>query len=256
MVINAMAQLTHGTFLQSDVGLPVYRPDILSPKPEHRGTLLVSHTFEDPSFLLQLKAASRKYGVKITGILHAAMLKAVYEMSDTKPSAQEIYHSGSPMDLRNGHLLPEYCDRTKYVNLAVAIQSINVPCILFKTDQGNEEQFWKTAACISNQWEAIKSKKDLAKTAESDAKALVESLISNRYITVQNRSKSSLSDLLPCHRNSSNPSNTKPRTCPTFASDPPGSPGLRGIYPISGLGGLNLVLDSYQMSSEQTQTVV
>ena len=180
--------MTHD-FVQPDVGLPVYRPDILGLKPEQRGTLLVSHTFEDPSFLPQLLIIGRKHGVKLTGILHAAMLKAVYEMSDIKPSSEDVYNSGSPMDLRNGHLISEYCDRTRYVNSAVAIQAMKVPCNLFQTEvEGNDDGFWKAAACISNQWEAIKKKKGLARTVESDAKALIESITNNRSVNAGNPS--------------------------------------------------------------------
>lgn len=147
--------------------------------PEHRGTLLVSHTFEDPNFLPRLLAIGRKHGVKLTGILHAAMLKAVYESSDIKPNSEDIYHSGSPMDLRNGHLMSKYCDCTIYVNSAVAIQMMHVPCSLFRTEQGNEDGFWKAAACISNQWETIRKKKGLAKKVDSDAKILIEA-VANR----------------------------------------------------------------------------
>ncbi len=166
--------------LQPDVGLPIYRPDILGPEREHRGTLSVSHTFEDPNFLPQLLASSRKHRVKLTSHLHATMLKAVYESSETKPSSEEIYYSGSPMDLRNGHLIPEYCDRTRYVNLAIGLQPIKVPCHLFKTEEGSEDGLWKAAACISDQWDEIKNKKGLATMMESDAKVLLEWMVNNR----------------------------------------------------------------------------
>ena len=120
------------------------------------------------------------HSVKLTSILHTAMLKAVYEISEVKPSSEDIYASGSPMDLRNGHLLPEYCDRTRYVNSAVAIQSIKVPCALIQTRQVNQNGFWNAAQCISSQWEAIKTKKGLARTAENDAKALIQSVMNAR----------------------------------------------------------------------------
>ena len=109
------------------------------------------------------------------------MLKAVYQMSDIKPSSEDVYTSGSPMDLRNGHLIPEYCDRTRYVNSAVAIQAMKVPCILFQPEEkDNQDGFWKAAACISSQWEAVKKKKGLAQAVESDAKRLIESITNNK----------------------------------------------------------------------------
>lgn len=88
------------------------------------------------------------------------------------------------MDLRNGHMLPEYCDRDKYVNLAVAIQTIKVPCSLFEDGQNTKDQFWKAAQCISHQWEVIKAKKGLARTAQSDAKRLIERLKGTMYVAI------------------------------------------------------------------------
>ena len=104
------------------------------------------------------------------------MLKALYEMNDVKPGPEDIFNSGSPMDLRNGYLLPEYCDRTRFVNSAVAIQPMKIPCKLFQTDESNKEGFWGVAQCISKQWEAVKTKKGLARTADADAKVLIESI--------------------------------------------------------------------------------
>lgn len=165
---------------QMDIGLPVYRPDILAPKLEHKGTLFVSHTFEDSNFLPQLQSAGRKHGVKLTGLLHAAMLNAIHNLLDPKPGPEDVFYSGSPMDLRNGHLIPEYCDRAKYVNMAIAIQPIKVPCSMFETVEANKHGLWEAAACISNQWETIKLKKEIARTAESDAKTLIEAIAGNK----------------------------------------------------------------------------
>lgn len=108
------------------------------------------------------------------------MLKAVYDISDVKPISQDIYYSGSPMSLRNGHLLPEYCNSYKYVNLAVAIQSIGVPCKFFGVNESGQDRIWEAALCIQQQWEDIKLRKDLAMKGDSDAKRLVESLTSSK----------------------------------------------------------------------------
>lgn len=113
------------------------------------------------------------------------MLNAMYELSDCKPSSEDMYFSGSPMDLRNGHLMPEYCERTTYVNMAVAIQPIKVPCNLFQGTEGANDGLWKGAACISDQWQEIKAKKDIAKTVESNAKALIEAVTGNKSVKLQ-----------------------------------------------------------------------
>jgi hypothetical protein len=224
--------------------------------PEHRGTLLVSHTFEDPSFLPQLLQVGRKHGVKLTGVLHAAMLKAVYDSSEIKPSSEDAYSSGTPMDLRNGWLIPEYCDRAKYVNSAIGLQVMNVPCKLFQTEESDGDGVWKAATYINSQWEVIKNKRGLVRSVESHAGALIDSW-TKKYVGFKPPSKLLLSDLTSyCHRNPSQPRTVKPRTCPTFSSDPPGSQAFRGTYPISGDEGLSLVLDSYQLATDQNQYVV
>lgn len=154
-------------FAKPDIGLPVYRPDIHAPTPELRGTLLVTHTFPD-NFLPKLLAVGRAHGVKLTSVLHASLLKAIYDSADTKPGSADLYKSGSAMDLRNGYMYPEYCEKKKYVNSAVAIQPIDVPCELFV-----DEKFWKAAEYIRDEWAAIQKKRGIAKATERDAKGFV-----------------------------------------------------------------------------------
>lgn len=49
---------------------------------------------------------------------------------------------------------------------------------------------------------------------------------------------------------------SKPRTCPYFVSDPPGSQILSSTFPVSGFPGLLLALESYQLATDQTQAVM
>lgn len=178
--------------MQPDIGLPIYRPDIIGLQPEHRGTLLLSHTFSDPDFLPRLLALGRSHRVKLTGLLHAAMLRAVYESSDPKPTGpDDVYNSGSPMDLRNGYLRDEYCERTRYVNIAVAIQPMRVPCRLFQSTEGaggegegegerRDEGLWRAAACVAEQWDEVRKGKGLVGKAERHAQELVEMIVHRR----------------------------------------------------------------------------
>jgi hypothetical protein len=156
-------------FAKPDIGLPVYRPDLRAPTPELRGTLLVTHTFPD-TFLPRLLNVGRAHGVKLTPVLHASLLKAVYDFADTKPAMDDLYKSGSAMDLRNGYLYPEYCEKRKYVNSAVAIQPIEVPCSLFMAEG---KEFWKAAEYIRDEWAVIQKKSGIAKTTERDAKGFI-----------------------------------------------------------------------------------
>ena len=117
--------------------------------------------------------------MKLTAVLHAALLKAVYASSDVIPGSEELYKSSSALDLRNGYMIPPYGERRKYVNSAVSIQAIEIPCNLFKTE-GKSDDFWKAATFIGNEWNIIKKKRDMAKTVEADAKAFVENF-KNKY---------------------------------------------------------------------------
>jgi hypothetical protein len=159
-------------FAKPDIGLPVYRPDIHAPTPEFRGTLLVTHTFPE-TFLPKLLNVGRVHGVKLTSVLHASLLKAIYDSADVKPAADDIYKSGSAMDLRNGYMYPEYCEKRKYVNSAVAIQPIDVPCSCFIAEKDKANEFWKVAEYIRDEWTGIQKKRGIAKAAERDAKGFI-----------------------------------------------------------------------------------
>lgn len=165
--------------IQPDIGLPVYCPDLGLPKPELRGTQLASHTFEDSTLLRQPLNASRRHGVKLVAVLHAALPKAIYDTAEVKPSVEDLYTSGSALNLRNGYMLPEYSEKHKYINNAIAIHPIEVPCNLFKTD-GTNVDFWRAASFIGDEWEVINNKKNMGQGVESDAKAFLDSWANNK----------------------------------------------------------------------------
>jgi hypothetical protein len=126
------------------------------------------HTF-DASFLPKLLDVGRAHHVKLASVLHAALLKSVHETTDATPCAEDFYKSGSALDLRNGWMVSPYDQPKYYVNSAVAIHPIEVPCKLFKNKGG----FWEAASYIGELWEEIKGKKQMAKTVESDAGAFI-----------------------------------------------------------------------------------
>jgi len=163
------------TFLQPDIGLPVYRPDVLQPSPTHKGSLVISHTFAEPGFLSRLLAVSRKHEVKLTALLQAAMLQAVYNSADVKPSSEDIYKCPGAVDLRTNYLIAPYGERNKYVNSAVSLETIEAPCRLFERDE-----FWSLATNLADQWTTIKNKKGLAKDGETVAQSFISALKSIR----------------------------------------------------------------------------
>jgi hypothetical protein len=58
--------------------------------------------------------------------------------------------NGSALNLRNGYMLPEYNENHKYINSAVVIHLIEVPCNLFETDC-TDVDFWRAALFIRDE---------------------------------------------------------------------------------------------------------
>lgn len=236
-------------FAKPDIGLPVYRPDIHAPTPELRGTQLVAHTFPS-TFLPALLNVGRKHGVKLTSVLHASLLKAIYDSSEAKPADDDLYKSGSAMDLRNGYMYPEYCEKKVYVNSAVAIQPMDVPCSLFMDEKSG---FWKAAEYIRDEWAGIQKKRGIAKATERDAKGFIANWANMKCVLIP-----TFLSKLTRNRNAPKGAPSKPRTCPYFVSDPPGSQLLSSTYKIESTGcvGMEIVLESYQLATDQSQAVV
>ncbi|KUJ07392.1 uncharacterized protein LY89DRAFT_743015 [Mollisia scopiformis] len=216
-------------FTKPDIGLPIYRPELGPPKSEHRGTQLVSHTFE-AAFLPRLLDASRQHGLKLASVMHAALLTAVHQSTDVEPGPEDVFRSGSVLDLRNGWMSQPYSNRRVFVNIATSSLPIVVPCALFK----DPSSFWEVARFIAKVWAGVSSMKGIARTMEAGAKAVVEA----------SENKSAVLNAGP----------TYPKTCPYFVSDPPGSQILSKTFSIAGTEDLSLVLESYQMATDQIQS--
>jgi hypothetical protein len=131
----------------------------------------MSHTFEEPGFLSRLLGVGHKHGVKLTATLQAAMLKAVYNSADVKPSSEDIYKASGAVDLRTSHLIAPYSERNHYANMAVTLEPIEISCGIFES-----EDFWPIVTNLADQWAATKNKKYMAKVGETVAKAFIASL--------------------------------------------------------------------------------
>ncbi len=206
----------------------MYKPGLGPPSALLRGTKLAVHTF-DAEFLPEMLAVGRTHGVKLASVLHATLLKSVHETTDSVPNHEDFYKSGSALDLRNGWMISPFDQKKEYVNSAVAIHPIEVPCQLFK----EKKDFWKAAAYVADLWREIQAKKQMAKTVENDAGKFIENW----------------------GKRASAPPPGKPRTCPYFVSDPPGSHLLSSSYETD-IEGLEFVLESYQLATDQNQAVV
>jgi hypothetical protein len=130
--------------------------------------------------LPRLLAVGRKTRAKLAAVLHAALLQTVHGLSDSIPSSDDLFKGGSALDLRNGWMISPYCKRKAYVNNAVAIHPIEVPCKLFRTSL-ETDCFWEAAAFISGIWDTIKGKKEMAKSVEIDVHTFVTSWENKSY---------------------------------------------------------------------------
>lgn len=108
-------------------------------------------------------------------MLHAALLVAVRQSMDIEPTSEDVFRSGSVLDLRNGWMLSPYSDRKEFVNIATSSLPIIVPCALF--NQPNS--FWEVAGFIAKIWAGVSGMKGIAKTMEAGAKAVVEASVNN-----------------------------------------------------------------------------
>lgn len=182
-------------------------------------------------------------------MLHAALLQAVFKTTDTVPGPNDIFGSRSAIDLRNGWMPPPYNEKRQYVNSAIVIQPIEVPCLLFAQENG----YWEAAKYIAKLWEVARERKGMVAAIESEAAAFLEAKKQQRHVPICN-SHSHIRRVDFQH--SSAPPPTKPRTCPYFVSDPPGSHLLDSIHPVSGYENLQLILESYQLATDQSQAIV
>ena len=100
---------------------------------------------------------------------------AVHQSMDMAPSLDDVFRSGSVLDLRNGWMLPQYSERKEFVNIATSSLPIIVPCALFS----QPNSFWKIARFIAKIWAGVSNMKGIAKTMEAGAKAVVEASENN-----------------------------------------------------------------------------
>jgi hypothetical protein len=99
------------------------------------------------------------------------MLRAVYNVSDPKPSSEGKYTNPGITDLRTNHLISPYNERNLYVNIAVSSSPIEAPIKMIESND-----FWMLAAHLADQWASIKNKSGFLKTADKDAQSMVAAL--------------------------------------------------------------------------------
>jgi hypothetical protein len=81
----------------------------------------------------------------------------------------------------NSLKISPYSEHKAYVNSAVAIHPIEVPCLYFSKTKVEKNGFWEAASFISGLWDKIKAKKSMAKSVEADAGAFIKSWENRRW---------------------------------------------------------------------------
>lgn len=184
-IIPPSGQYNLNWLLQPDIGLPLYRPDILDVKAENRGSSVLIHTFEDEKFLPALLKACRQHSNKLTGVLQAALFQAVYEIAEIKPDSAKKYTCLAATDLRNnGRMIPPFNERNKYVSVCVASKIIDVSCSLLE-DNKDDQGFWRLAAHIGAQYFQFSQSKGLAFTSDNVIQRALEEVKKFRYFQVR-----------------------------------------------------------------------
>ena len=155
--------------LKPSAGLPLYRPDVLVPKPENRGTAFLTYTFDRQDFLQRVLQQSRSYGVKLTAVLQSALYLAVYEFADAKPHSSYDYISTIAIDLRNNQMVAPYSMRNYYSFNAIAGDDIRVRADLLR-EASESAGFWKLVASLASQFASITRKTGLARKQDEKIK--------------------------------------------------------------------------------------
>lgn len=97
---------------------------------------------------------------------------------DIVPSPEDVFRSGSVLDLRSGWMVPPYSERKEFVNIATSSLPIIVPCALFT----QPDSFWEIARFIARIWAGVSNMKGIAKTMEAGAKAVVEASENKEWV--------------------------------------------------------------------------
>ncbi|KAI6782589.1 uncharacterized protein J7T54_003601 [Emericellopsis cladophorae] len=193
----------------------------------HR-TGVVMHTFEKDNFLQSLRDVARKHGVKLTGILQAALLQTVY--SKAQPCEEDALTVISGYDLRARNLQKPWSERNQFVGAAVGMEMMKLPVTQFKADGPDKESLWSAAKQIQQNWASLAERKDVAAGAEMRRQAT--GFILQMAMAEVNKEPSKLGLSL------------------NYVSDPSGSNQLDGTYQQD--GHRTFKLEEYQLVTDES----
>ncbi|KAK7430465.1 hypothetical protein QQZ08_002984 [Neonectria magnoliae] len=153
--------------MPKEIPLPPFaRPTTQGSRP---GTAVVTHTFQGTGFLDAVLAAARANDVKLTAIVQAALVLALYD--EVKPTEEEACTVLSGFDLRARNLNEPWGQRNKFVGAAVGLEMMAIPTsILADPASGDRswarDRFWAVARHVHAAWASVAQRQDVAAANE------------------------------------------------------------------------------------------
>ncbi|PSR83572.1 hypothetical protein BD289DRAFT_483261 [Coniella lustricola] len=215
------------------------------------GTSIVTQTLRADGLLDKIREAGREHGVKLTGMVQAALVLALVNDDEIEASDDASAHAApvasndntsngsactvlSGFDLRTRSLLEPWSQRNRYVGAAVGLEMMPIPAEVLGratevADHGTE-RFWRIAQHIHSAWIAVSQRPNVA--AANELRRAATGFIIQGVLASMKAPAS------------------KPGLSINYVSDPPGSNQLEGTYSATNddqQQALTLQLDHYQL---------
>ncbi|KAK7419771.1 hypothetical protein QQX98_003143 [Neonectria punicea] len=147
--------------MPKEIPLPPFaKPTAQGSRPR---TAVVTHTFQGAGFLDAVLAAARANDVKLTAIVQAALVLALYD--EVKPTEEEACTVLSGFDLRARNLNEPWGQRNKFVGAAVGLEMMAVPTSIL-ADEASGDRFWAVARHVHAAWTNVAQRQDVAAANE------------------------------------------------------------------------------------------
>ncbi|KAK5990015.1 hypothetical protein PT974_08278 [Cladobotryum mycophilum] len=193
------------------------------------GTGLVTHTFKSDGFLNRLLALARTNSVKLTAFLQASLVLTAFNEAQSASSI-EACTVLSAFDLRARNLVEPWNQRDKFIGVAVGLDMTQIPIALLS--DASTDRLWALARHCQEHWDAVAGQQNIAAAGELRKAA-------SGFIL-----KSVLAEV------NAPPSKTNLNL--NYVSDPAGSAQLDGVYAFENDAQSKLVLDHYQLITDDS----
>lgn len=216
--------------MSNELPLPPFaKPTAENPRPE---TAMVTHTIKGAGFLDRLLTSARANDIKLTAVVQAAITLTFYDVA--KPTEEETCKILAAFDLRTRNMKEPWGQRNKFVGAAIGPELMEIPTTILSqegTEASASDRFWAVARHIQGAWTGVAQRQDVA--AANELRRPATGVIIQRVLADINRTSSNM------------------RLYVNYISDPPGSKQFDGVYDMEGDENTKLVLDRYQLVTEE-----